>query len=305
MSKFVELSPAEYSRTAFDAFDPAATKCTIENARALMWLAQLAYETGKSQTIDEVSKLWGFSAVTSFGNHKVGLASFDTRGIVAERDNAVIIAFAGTDPAVWENLATDFKIRPALDTDTHLGFQTAVDAVQPDIMGAIQKSQATKKPLLIAGHSLGGALAALAARFVLSRGAVPRAVYVYGMPRAGGEKYRKEYDDTLGEITFRFVHGHDVVARVPMSEIGFRHVGRVLQCDSGAKFDLGRLSKVGLDEPEYSVGLAHTLVSGVEGFLSGHVLSPQGPGTLGPLFKFLPRAIRDHLQDCYYNALTP
>jgi len=29
-----------------------------------------------------------------------------------------------------------------------------------------------------------------------------------------------------------------------------------------------------------------------------------GPGTFGPLFKYLPQPIRDHLQDSYYNALA-
>jgi len=64
------------------------------------------------------------------------------------------------------------------------------------------------------------------------------------------------------------------------------------------------LSALGSDAPEFSLGLAHILVSKIEGFLSGHALSPPGPGTFGPLFKYLPQPIRDHLQDSYYNALA-
>jgi hypothetical protein len=158
--------------------------------------------------------------------------------------------------------------------------------------------------LFVTGHSLGAALAGLAARFCESNGTRPRAVYGYGMPRAGGTRFQADYNGKLGQMTFRLVHGRDVVARVPMSGIGFRHVGRVLECESGSKLDPARLSPEVSDDPESAVGLAHTLVSGAEGLLSGHLLSPPGPGTFGPFFKFLPQPIRDHLQDCYYNALA-
>jgi hypothetical protein len=78
----------------------------------------------------------------------------------------------------------------------------------------------------------------------------------------------------------------------------------VLQCGSGKKFDPAAMSPLGSDAPEFSLGLAHTLVSSIESLLSGHSLSVPGPGTFGPLFKYLPPPIRDHLQDRYYNALT-
>jgi triacylglycerol lipase len=306
MSTFVELTPDQYSPAAFAKFDPAATDFKIDNARAMMWMSQLAYEPGQPRTIEAVGKLWNLISVTPFTRHKISLAaSFETCGIMGERQHAVILAFAGTDPAVWETLATDFNIRPTGDKNTHSGFQAALDAVQPEIAQAIERSRQSGKPLFIAGHSLGGALAALAAQFADIEGARPRAVYVFGMPRTGGEKFQTDYDASLGPVTFRLVHGLDIVARVPMSEIGFRHVGRAVQCGSGKKFDpAARLSEIGSDSPEFSAGLAQSIVGGVEGILSGHIFSPPGPGTFGPLFKYLPRPIRDHLQDCYYTALA-
>ena len=306
MSTFVELLPGQYNTAAFSAFDPTAAGFTIGNARAMMWFSQLAYETGKKPTIDQIGPLWGFTSVAPFTKHKIDItASFDTCGIIGERQGAVILGFGGTDPAVWENLATDFiNIRPQPDTNTHAGFQAALDSARPEVEQAIQMARQANKPLFITGHSLGGALAALAAQFADSTGGAPRAIYVFGMPRAGGETFQAAYNARLGAVTFRLVHGLDVVARVPMSGIGFRHVGRVLQCQEGEKFNPAALSADVSDEPEFSDGLAQTLRSGVEGFLSGHLFSPPGPGTFGPLFKFLPRPIRDHLQDCYYNALT-
>jgi triacylglycerol lipase len=305
MSKFVELPLDQYSPTAFSAFDTAADGFTIGNARALMWLSQLAYEANRQPTVEQVGALWLFDSIIPFIRHKVGLAgSFETCGIVGERADAVFLAFAGTDPAVWETLATDFRFVPQPETNTHAGFQAALEGAKDEIDEALDRCRRSGKPLFIAGHSLGGALAALAAKYADSEGVSSKGVYVFGMPRAGGEVFRDAYNARLGPVTYRLVHGLDVVARIPPSGIGFRHVGRVLECDDGEKFDPTALSTDLPDEPAFSLGLAHTLESGVEGVVSGHVLSRPGPGTFGPLFRFLPRPIRDHLQDCYYEALA-
>jgi triacylglycerol lipase len=309
VSTFVEIPPEQYSATAFANFNAAVTDLSIGNARAMMWFSQLAYETGQPETIDAVSKQWGFSTAVSFIKKKVDVvASFDTCGLLGERPDAIVLAFAGTDPGVWETLATDFNIRLLPDTDTHIGFQTALNAAQPEIQQAVGRSQQTKKPLWIAGHSLGAALAGLAAQFADSKDGAPKAVYVFGMPRAGGARFQAAYNNNagIGPVTYRFVHGLDVVARVPMSVLGYRHVGRVLQCASGQKFDpAAPLSALGADDPPFSPELADTLKAGIEGALVGRVLSPPGPGTFGPLFRFLPQPIRDHLQDSYWTALTP
>ena len=166
MSNFVELPIEQYSTTAFNNFDLAAGNFKIANARALMWFSQLAYEGAKGATIEAVRQTWNFASIFSFNIPKIDIvASFDTMGMVGERADAIVLAFAGTDPAVWETLATDFNIRLTPDMDTHIGFQTAADAARPEIIRAITMSKQTGKPLLIAGHSLGAALAALAARF--------------------------------------------------------------------------------------------------------------------------------------------
>jgi triacylglycerol lipase len=305
MSTFVELAPDLYSTSAFANFDASVSDINIANARAMMWISQLAYETGKPSTIDIVSKRWGFTFAMPFTNLKIDVvASFDTCGLLGERPDAIVLAFAGTDPAVWETLATDANLRLAPSTDTHVGFQAALDAARPQIQQAVGRSQQTGKPLWIAGHSLG---AALAAQFAASTGTAPRAVYVFGMPRAGGENFQTAYNNNvaLGPVTYRFVNGLDVVARIPMSAIGYRHVGRMLSCASSQKFELtAPLSILGSDDPQFSIELAQTLLSTVSGLLSGHVLSPAGPGTFGPMFRYLPQPIRDHLQDSYYNALA-
>jgi hypothetical protein len=125
------------------------------------------------------------------------------------------------------------------------------------------------------------------------------------MPRVGGSQFQASYNASLGDVTYRLVHGIDLVARVPMSSLGFRHVGRLLHCAAGQKFaEVQQLSQVGSDEPAFAQQFANIFLRGVNNILSGRILSEPGPGTFGPLFRFLPPEIRDHLQDSYYKALT-
>lgn len=302
MSIFVELPPDLYSPTAFDDFTPSAG-FGLGNARACMWASQLAYETHQPATLATVAARWRFVRITPFNATVAGFkTSFDTRGIVAERPEATIVAFGGTDPVVWENLVTDFSVVPAPQTDVHGGFTNALNAVWDTVRTAIT---ALPRPVFFTGHSLGAALAALASRKAADAGIAPVAIYTFGMPRVGGRSFAASYNATLGAITYRLVHGNDVVATVPMSKLGFRHVGRLLQCASGAKFEPSGLSTVGSDEPHFSAGLKLGIMSGIAKLLARDFFSPPGPGPIGPLLKYLPPQIRDHLPDRYIEALKP
>jgi triacylglycerol lipase len=300
MTIFVEIAPDEYDATAFSGFDASTTDFTLGNARALMWMSQLAYETHVDATISTVSAKWGFLSAEKFA------ADFETCGIIAERPDAVILAFAGTDPGIWKNLVTDGEFRRDPQTNVHQGFQKAATSADARIKQAAQLSLQKKKPLFIAGHSLGAALAALAALVAGKEGAEPRAVYTYGMPRTGGDKFRQGYDQRLGPKTFRLVYGIDLVARVPMSILGYRHVGRVLMCDEGAKFDPAKpLSPLGSDDPPFAGELSGIVRRAIGSLMTGRLLSKPGPGALGRFFRFIRPEIRDHLQDSYWTALTP
>ena len=81
----------------------------------------------------------------------------------------MILAFAGTDPSVWQNLATDFNARPTAN-NKHTGFELAARAATPEIAQTTQISRQSQKPLFITGHSLGAALAVLAAEMAAAAG---------------------------------------------------------------------------------------------------------------------------------------
>jgi hypothetical protein len=149
----------------------------------------------------------------------------------------------------------------------------------------------------------------------------------------GSADFQAEYNAKLGDVTYRLVHGSDLVARVPMSFLGYRHVGRLLQCDSNARFAAGDLSPNNPgeprqpDQPDFALqtflGLL-TVINPLEAArLTAQILSPPmktpeelrdallrllqppGHGRLGSAFRLLPPVIREHLQDRYIAALTP
>ena len=91
--------------------------------------------------------------------------------------------------------ATNLNIRRSPDSDIHRGFQAAIDAAREEIGRAVKLARDGDKPLFVTGHSLGAALAVLAARYADGLvGGTPRGVYVYGIPRVGGERFRDEYN---------------------------------------------------------------------------------------------------------------
>jgi hypothetical protein len=309
MSALVEFPPELYDAKAFDGFKELSD-FRIDNALAMMWFSQLAYETGQGDTILLAQRLWRFDRISPFAKHvifQVGATSprrysLDTRGVIGEKADLMVIAFGGTDALVWESIWTDIDFVPARGSDIHGGFQAAFDAVVPTIDEALLKRP---KHLFITGHSLGGAIAVLAAMRALKGRAEPEAVYTFGMPRVGGRTFASEYNDSkLGQKTYRLVHALDVVPRVP-PKLGFFHVGRMLHCDSRAKFSSSLLSQVGDNQPSLGTGLTTGIAGAIRNAFRGQVLSPPGPGPYGPLFRVLPQSIRDHLQDCYIAALSP
>jgi hypothetical protein len=306
MTSFVEIHLEDYDKDAFKGFDPSISGFTIGNARALVWFSQLAYETHRRRTVEAVGLTeWEFASIDRFALEKISLhGSFETCGLIGQRTGAVILAFAGTDPGIWQNLVTDFTPLPQAGSDVHDGFRLAAAAAEPQVARAVELCRQTGNPLFVTGHSLGAALAALAALRASNAGLPPRAVYTFGMPRVGGPQFGLSYGE-LGKVTYRLVHGIDLVARVPPSSLGFHHLGHLLQCAAGAKFDKTRLLPgTDSDDPPFSEELKNIIARAFENILLGNILSPHGPGALGGLFRFLPPEIRDHLQDSYWKALT-
>lgn len=118
----------------------------------------------------------------------------------------VFLAFRGTEPERSEDLITDLRY---VKTDfpgggrVHKGFLRAFTWVEHYIEDALEE---LNQPLIFTGHSLGAALALLAAAMWR-----PRAVYLFGCPRAGNRAFVKR----IACPVHRFENRGDLVTHIP------------------------------------------------------------------------------------------
>ena len=128
------------------------------------------------------------------------------------------VAFRGTEPTAWSDIKADLKIRRVkVPTGfVHRGFRDALDEVWSDVSDWLVKQK--KEHVFFTGHSLGGALATLAA----SRWNTETThLYTFGSPRVGGKKFIQSFK--FNE-RYRYRNNNDIVTKVPFEILGYKHV---------------------------------------------------------------------------------
>lgn len=303
MSFLVELPRESYPDNALEAFS-VTSEYRPENARGMMWLSQLAYETAHASKVESILGAFRLTRRASGTNDPVtGLPPSSACFIVAGGRGATFVTFSGTDPLKIEDWITDFTVAPQPNV-LHQGFARAVETVWPAIETAIRNRGAAEQPLYFTGHSLGGALATIAAERALRAGFPATAVYTFGGPRAGGQDFFESYTPDLGDRTFRLVHGDDIVPTVPPSLGGnFRHVGRLLQCPHGSIFAGQSLAANAGNDPNIVQAVLDTARVVIIGAARLMPFSAVGPRLLDHLAAFLPTMVRDHIPASYFRAL--
>ncbi len=321
MSFFTKLPRERYAGDGFAGFD-GRRDFNLGDGKAFAWMSQLAYETDEPEKIKDILRVWGLTPLgdgilAAEVNSVLPIAS--TRAVVAVGRGATIIAFAGTDPLVLANWISDFDIRIA-STQVAEGFEAAAQCIWPRLQSLLDRPEAAGKKF-VTGHSLGGALAVVTADLIVKSGHGVEAVYTFGMPRPGSNQFAIEYNERIGQRTYRVVHGDDLVPTVAPSGVGFHHVGRYLRCDRGAKFTPEALATdPGSDSPPFVEGISKDLTSLLHGPLSTALSTaarfklaamlaigsgPTGmradPG--GIAIELLPPRLRDHMPDRYIGGV--
>lgn len=109
------------------------------------------------------------------------------------------------------SLLGDLETKPG----RHLGFAIGWAAVHDKISTHLQMHCLPDMPVVLGGHSLGGALALIGARELKREGHNIAAVITFGAPQAGNEVFTQEYEaEGLRERTILFEAKGDTVPRV-------------------------------------------------------------------------------------------
>jgi triacylglycerol lipase len=311
MSFLVELGRNAYPDDALGGFAASAqlddARAVLDNARAMMWMSQLAYETAHRAKVESILGAWQLTMHAFISNDPVtGLPPKSACVVAAGGRSATIVSFSGTDPLKIEDWITDFS--PALSaTNLHSGFQDAVETVWPQINTVVTNRPASEQALFFTGHSLGGALAIIAAGRAMSELDVnATAVYTFGSPRTGGAAFFDRYTPNLGNSTFRLVHGTDIVPTVPPSLMGeFRHVGQLIQCPTDGRFDT-QTPTLAPDEnkPDFTESALQSGLADIRALAVFRFIRRIGPRPLDRFAGLLPRMVRDHVPANYFRALS-
>jgi hypothetical protein len=147
------------------------------------------------------------------------------KGYLATSPNLSVLAFRGTEATHVRDLLTDGEV--PLESwvkggRAHEGFSDAILEVWPMVEPALEQ---VAGPILFTGHSLGAALATLAA--TLRR---PAALYTIGSPRVGDPAFVLSLAGLRGE---RYEDCCDIVCQIPFEEMGYAHYGNPFYIDHG------------------------------------------------------------------------
>jgi hypothetical protein len=167
--------------------------------------------------------------------HKFFDANTNTFGFAglapAAGENIIVMGFRGATPSAGRNWITDLNAQrvsyPGLAGATvHKGMYNAYLSIARQVNLAAKSLLANCQNchVYVTGHSLGGAIATLAAADLYSL-TPDLSLYTFGSPRVGDLAFATYFDKIVPD-TWRVVHNHDIVPHVPQRFLGFRHVSR-------------------------------------------------------------------------------
>jgi predicted lipase len=160
-----------------------------------------------------------------------------TQCYLVSNDKYAVVAFRGSEAKLREgdsnighifaDWMANFNFVPEpweQGGNVHRGFKGALDEVWNELEKHIAYLQKKNRKIWITGHSLGAALATLAA----DRYGNVQGLYTYGSPRVGDRDFKEDFNVNA----YRFVNNSDIVAKVPPARM-YLHVGELkyIDCD--------------------------------------------------------------------------
>lgn len=222
------------------AFDPNNTSLNRANAYWMAKFCEISYwnTTPESnqpdiQALTQLLKPHGFIKVR-------GANKNSAQGIYIEHADYCAIAFRGTDEFFldWQDNLTLLPQSTILGY-VHKGFYDSFwdvwDYLYKHYCELNNRYEDEEKPLFITGHSLGGAMATIAAVELISHDLPFANIYTFGQPRAVSREVARIINQERPGQIFRFTNDEDIVTRVPFRTMGYSHTGQSVFIDKNGK----------------------------------------------------------------------
>lgn len=166
----------------------------------------------------------------------------DTQWYWLDLSWAYVILFRGTEPDKWRDWQTDLMIRKkvvpygntASKIRMHSGFLQAYKSVRDQVHDTVRSRVCDYKPIVVVGHSLGGALTTPCVVDLQYHMMPGGDLYEhrrilhwmsFGAPRVGNAAFCRSFRIRCGR-GFRFWGWWDIVVKLPPWLFGYRHTIR-------------------------------------------------------------------------------
>lgn len=217
----------------WDKFDP-------ELATRLAGISNAAYSSGKA-FVHKLRTLgmddWKYEFMTK--------DNAQCYVVWSDKEKEIYIAWRGTEPGEYKDVLADLKIKKVLNFDgfkVHRGFKGYVDKLYDQVESRVERVIKGKWfKIFVTGHSLGGASALICTNRLESKFHV-EACYTYGAPRPGSWKYAYSFKTPV----FRVRNNNDLVTKVPLMLLGYKHVGSLVYIDRHGVLRTGKVKFVTL-----------------------------------------------------------
>ncbi|KAK4147195.1 Alpha/Beta hydrolase protein [Dichotomopilus funicola] len=194
----------------------------------------------------------GATVVASFGGSLLDMEGFVG---IDPASKQIVVSFRGTTTTantIADLLAVqvpcDFTSGCLVHTGFYASWLEVADRAHAAVTAALTANPSFS--VISTGHSLGGAVATLAAASLRDAG-VPVDLYTYGSPRVGNLAFA-EYVTAQPGREYRVTHSDDPVPRLPPLLLNYRHTSPEYWIDAGSD---GVLTT---DEVKYCEGYAST-----------------------------------------------
>lgn len=193
-------------------FQPHATGWSRVNA---WWLAEaswLAYWQDESR----LRAVFDTAGLTCDAIANEGAECFLAAGA-----EFAILAFRGSQPDDWRDIFDDACYAPVRwDVGhVHAGFARRLDNLRAPLESALGRLPPGRR-VWFTGHSLGGAIASLAAYRYRE---IAAGACTFGSPRVGNGVFAGLFGEAIDERSVRYANDHDIVSRVPPEPFALPH----------------------------------------------------------------------------------
>ena len=162
---------------------------------------------------------------------------------VNDEQRLIVFGFRGTEATSLRDWFKNIDFQPATSTvggttfKTHKGFKDRYNNIASWFKTEYRKAIETGYTIILSGHSLGGAEAAIAAVYAAGElNRRPDAVVTFGAPLVGNSDFVNYYKKNIGcDRTLRFISKGDIVPGMP-KVFGYAHICEATEVDGGGDF---------------------------------------------------------------------